>query len=123
MKRLIWFTIGLTIWISQTVMSQEIYGYHVEWDGKEVVGDSILNRTYNLFQGCIYIYSDCELDSLKMDWIIGDGVRKWGGTMYDKGYVCGYKKGLEEIRHDYEVMRWIFAGIAVFILTWATLGE
>ncbi len=120
MKRL-YLILILFLVLSNWTTAQEMYSYHVEWNGKEVIGDSILNRTYNLFQGCIYTYSDCELDSLKMDWTIGDGVREWGGTMYDKGYAHGYQEGLEEIQHDYEVMRWIFAGTAVFIVTWGTL--
>ena len=107
---------------SQFATSQETYGYHVEWDGAEVVGDSVLNRTYNLFQGYVYTYSDCELDSLKMTWTIGDGTLEWGKTMYDKGYFCGYQEGFEAKQHNYEVMRWIFAGTAVFIVTWVTLG-
>jgi len=113
--------------LSQFATSQEVYNYNLEWKGDEVIksienADSciILNRTYSLARGQIFVWSDCMLDSVRMTYGIQSGLKEALKMQYDKGFVDGYHKG---DAYDPQLLDIGFGVFMGSLVTWAIVTE
>ncbi len=131
-----WIYIALFLALSNWTTAQETkpdsldYGWHMAWDGTIVIGGLKYNRTYDFAFGYFTLYYPPGYLTLYPEIMpiratfshqYGNGFRLYVRDQEDKSFDDGYKKGLEAKQHDYEVMRWIFAGTAAFVIVWATL--
>ena len=111
--KLFWLTIWLIIW-SQFAIAQVglqppeqkgvakqdetreywVYNYHIRWEGVEVFGDkNILDVTYDLVRISLFVYSDCQPDSIISAHEIGDGITEAMKNYWKKGYNVGCEYG------------------------------
>ena len=125
MKRLL----ALTIWfmmLSQIATSQVVYNYNAQWKGNEVIealgNDStlILNRTYSLMRGEIFVWADCDLDSMRMTYKPGSGFLTAMQMQWEKGYSVGYNDGQENSETIYEYLFW---GTLASVITYAIITD
>jgi hypothetical protein len=126
MKRWI-YIILLSGWSQIAISQTESYSFNIEWDGKqvlEVIGeeDSVLifNRSYSLARGVIFVYSNCQLDSLKLATKFGDGLRTALDLKWDQGYAMGYNDGMEWQPKIYDIGFGLMVGS---LITWAIITQ
>jgi len=110
MKLLLWLTVGLSIVSAQIglqppelrateeidgVREYWVYNYHIKWEGIEVLGDeNILDVTYDLVRISLFVYSDCQPDSIISAHEIGDGIAEAMKNYWKKGYSVGFEEGI-----------------------------
>ena len=126
MKLLLWLTVGLSIVSAQIglqppelrateeidgVREYWVYNYHIKWEGIEVLGDeNILDVTYDLVRISLYVYSDCQPDSIISAHEIGDGIAEAMKIYWKKGYDMGVE---EERITDWEKVLYGFCGAVI----------
>ena len=101
--RLFWLTIGLTILVSQNVISSiglqvrepQTWWYesYIQWNQSEVLGDRILNQTYDIARIWVEIESPVEPKSVLIHNKPGSGIAEAMKIYWKKGYNVGLEEG------------------------------
>ena len=139
--KLFWLTIWLIIW-SQFATAQVglqppeqkevprqdetreywVYNYHIRWEGVEVFGDrNVLDVTYDLVRISLFVYGNCQPDSIISAHEIGDGIAEAMKNYWKKGYGIGLEEGtpttLEKISYGFCGAAIVFGIIATIDLS------
>ena len=107
----------LTFLLTLYAWSQEWgYGFHYRFDGTEIVGDSLLDQTYDLLRGYVVVFSFYQPDSIQIEIKLGNGFYKAMNIQWDKGYYSGYSDKVE-LEKDWNTVRDVLFGVMIGALT------
>ena len=95
-------TIILTLMLTLCAQAQEWdYAFHYRFDSREVLGDTLLDMTYDLLRGRARVFGQFQPDSVFILIKLGDGFYRAMRINWDKGYGHGFNDGLE-INDDWQ---------------------
>ena len=107
----------LTFLLTLYAWSQEWgYVFHYRFDGTEVVGDTLLDQTYDLLRGYVIVFSFYQPDSIQIEIKLGNGFHEAMNIQWDKGYYSGYSDKVE-LEKDWNTVRDVLFGVMIGALT------